>query len=522
MCSSTNATSGSSVWWRRTSWTSIRVVAAAKPPNSARNWSRPSMTAGSPSTGYARRSGARADQCVRNSSMSPAYSAIAEARQVDSFVPGREVQVGGGGGGRAGHVDPPWSFGGACGGTTLARRRPPEHQGIPCPWKSGCDAHGVQICGPRRGDRRAGTAVLDAVASGRAAAAWWSVARPASGRPGCWTGCVERARGATARTGAGAGRPSWRPTYRWRCFREAFPTSVPVGRAGRRDSLAAVPHRHRPCSPGGPGWSSSLDDAHWADPLSLELLETLVRRPPATAAPARASASGRAPSPTPLMAASRSAARPRHGARPGTRSSRAAADAAGRCRRRPRTTGAACTRSREATRCSSRSWRRAGTDSRRAGADSLPPCRPTWPLWGTTRSGTGPGRRGARRPVRHRHRAPVPPSWTSPVGPRRGRRAGRSWPGASGTSAVLREFAFRHPVIRSAVYEGQSGRRTPARPATPGPPRCWPSGRARCRAGPGTWPTPPRPATCDRRGPAARGGGCDRRGRRPRRSRPTG
>ena len=33
---------------------------------------------------------------------------------------------------------------------------------------------------------------------------------------------------------------------------------------------------------GRPGLVLVLDDAHWADPLSLELLETLVRRPPAT------------------------------------------------------------------------------------------------------------------------------------------------------------------------------------------------------------------------------------------------
>ena len=63
-------------------------------------------------------------------------------------------------------------------------------------------------------------------------------------------------------------------------FREAMPDLVPISSEDPEATLAAVPRGGRVVVGLPRPLVLVLDDAHWADPLSRELLESLVRRPP--------------------------------------------------------------------------------------------------------------------------------------------------------------------------------------------------------------------------------------------------
>ena len=348
----------------------------------------------------------------------------------------------GGGGGAAGHADL-LVWGRWC-GTTLAPAHPANIREFPVPRKTGCDAHEVQIVG-----RDAEIAQLEApstpwrrraAAPGRpwrgghrqdpAAGGWSRAQHDGSNRSGPGDRAGERrAAGAPPRgTSRSRGRPRGGAEARWQLSRTAG------------DLLASR------------GGSCVLDDVHWADPVSLELLETLVRRPPDTAhvlvVGSRPGAVADA-----LLVAARSAGRPAT-VLDLAPLSRAAADelVGGDASEADRSrmfeiSGGNPMFLEELARAEQMTVCRSG---------SLLQCRATWPLLERMRSelvragavlGDPFDIEIARRTVGLD--LPVALAAVDELVDRGLVR---------GTSTLL-EFSFRHPVVRSAVYEGQSSAR---------------------------------------------------------------
>ena len=259
-------------------------------------------------------------------------------------------------------------------------------------------------------------------------------------------------------------------------FREALPDLVPVSPEdpearwqlfrGVAESLTGPRPR-----------ALVLDDAHWADPLSRELLESLVRRPPR--GPHLLVVGGCAPGAVAdaVLAAARVGwpvthpARP-HAARPG----------------RGRRCWIGPDRSAERPSPDLRRARGQPAAPRGAGARRTPATRADGIVaavsaeladLGTTRSPwSGPARCWAIRSTSTSPR--VTAGLDLPVGLGRGRRAPRPWTGAP--SGVRRSSPSGTRSIRTAVYESQPV--VERLRAMRGPPRRSESRRARCRAGP--------------------------------------
>ena len=239
-----------------------------------------------------------------------------------------------------------------------------------------------------------------------------------------------------------------------------------------------------------------MDDVHWADPASVDALAALVRRPPA--APvlfALAAREGQLPAA--LAAALAGAHREQrvHGAEPGA----AERGRGGRARRRgaPRrsTRRPAATRSTSSSSRACRARRALGAgaaDELGAAARSRPRWPPSSPRWRPTRAGCST-------------RPPWPATRSSPAWPPRSpscpspRRCTRSTSCSSarscGRRGAPRRFAFRHPVVRHAVYVGDA-RRLAARRARP---------RGRRAGAPRRRPGAARPPRRVRRPPRRRG-----------------
>ena len=200
-----------------------------------------------------------------------------------------------------------------------------------------------------------------------------------------------------------------------------------------------------------------LDDVHWADDASLELIAHLLRRPPpAPVLIALAFRAGQVPN----CPAGR--ARPGEPRRDGERD-RARAALGGGGRRPARHAGAAApsTARAAATRSTSRSSRgrrrrprasRARRRARRRAAGRGRRARPGDRRAAGAGAAARLGRRGGGRAVRPRPRRRRRRAWTS----------ARRWPAIdqllaaniAGPTEVPRRYRFRHPLVRRAVYDG--------------------------------------------------------------------
>ena len=263
-------------------------------------------------------------------------------------------------------------------------------------------------------------------------------------------------RGRRAPAARGSGSPTRR---RWRACCRRWP-SAPSARS--RPTATARTARCATCSS---GWrpcgrsSLCLDDVHWADPGSGEALAALVHRPPAGAvllavSRARGAAGrrrSRSRSPPPSASSARRGWRSPRSAPPRPTSSSAPTPA-------PSTATAAATRS-------TSSSSPAGAARQRAGS------RPGGRRHGPARRGGGACRRAERRDALMRGGCSTPRPWSATRSARGSRPRSPSCPEAVALSALdellaralvrpgaaPRRFAFRHPVVRHAVYVATPG-----------------------------------------------------------------
>ena len=170
---------------------------------------------------------------------------------------------------------------GVLAGATRADARPAR---LP-PHRSGPRGLAHRAPGPLRPDHVAARARLGAGGGGRstsprpppATAAWCSwPARPASARPSSWTPSSRRpAPRSPWPSGRVTGpRPRLRSARCARCCRTCPPTSGPTGPTGTRSSPACP---KRSATRSGPS-SLVIEDAHWADDATLDLIRHLARR----------------------------------------------------------------------------------------------------------------------------------------------------------------------------------------------------------------------------------------------------
>ena len=301
-------------------------------------------------------------------------------------------------------------------------------------------AHGARAPGARRARRRR----------------WSASCRSASGWPRSTT-TSPRWDPTASRRSSGIARPSSRACCRPPRERRRRRS------AGSRTSASAPTARCARCSSSwrrGSRWSLVLDDIHWADEASLELIVHLLRRPaPARILTALAFRDGQLPA---SVLAALEAARARE------QRQRAALDAAV-----GRRGGRAHGRARCRRPCASEVYRQSGGNPfylagagpclaaagaaavRRRGWSACPPrCPPRSGRRSTASASARGGWPGARRSRAIRPTStspPPPPGWA------RSRRS-RRWTSWSArdvlrATAVPRRYAFRHPIVRRAVYE---------------------------------------------------------------------
>ncbi len=299
-----------------------------------------------------------------------------------------------------------------------------------------------------------------------------------------------------------------------------------AGRGARRRALPRAPRGARRCSSGWPRDKPLvlvLDDLHWSDGASIELIAALLRRGPARAGAARArpSGPGRRPSACAAALAVADVGRLELGQLSEARGGRAAG------RRRPRGAGGDLPRTAAATRSTSSSSRGRASGARcrrraarrrargRASAACRPPSRPS--LAEELASLSPPARDAARRRRRRRRAVRARPGG----GDRRARRRPTGLDALDELLArdlvrptqVPRRFVFRHPARAPRGLRVDAAAAGGSRPTRAPPRRSQQRGAARRRA------RPPRRAVGrpGRRGRRSRC--CSRPGRRPRRAR---